>query len=206
MGVKKLVELFLEELSDRISTREIKNYFSAFGEVDLMENIYGRNSGLGIVEIKIDEQNKRKLLDLLPKINNRHFKVMFKEGIVGDDPARLDKRFGDNSSKLRLRGIRRDVTAHDIREFFGRRKAIDAFVEDENGFVEFADFETANKWNGANITVRGAVVKVYRSWKDSSRSKPVCRAAKRKHGRRGRDYSVSPIRETSRSRTRNYRR
>ena len=70
MGVKKLVELFLEELSDRISTREIKNYFSAFGEVDLMENIYGRNSGLGIVEIKIDEQNKRKLLDLVPKINN----------------------------------------------------------------------------------------------------------------------------------------
>ena len=52
LGVKKLVELFLEELSDRISTREIKNYFSAFGEVDLMENIYGRNSGLGIVEIK----------------------------------------------------------------------------------------------------------------------------------------------------------
>merc|ERR1712096_414579 len=187
----------------------VVNYFSAFGEVikvDLMENLYGRNSGLGIVEMKIDEKNKRKLLELFPKINSRRFKVMFKEGIVGDDTAILDKRFGDNSSKLRLRRIRRDVTVHDIREYFGRRKAIEAFIEGENGFVEFADFETATKWNGANITIRGAVVKVYRSWKDSSRSKPVCRTARRKHGRRGRDYSVSPIRETSRSRTRKYRR
>merc|ERR1719427_359296 len=119
LGVKELVELFLEELSDRISQREVINYFSAFGEVikvDLMENLYGRNSGLGIVEIKIDEKNKRKLLELFPKINSRRFKVMFKEGIVVDDPTRLHKRFGDNSSKLRLRRIRRDVTAHDIRE------------------------------------------------------------------------------------------
>eukprot|EP00092_Neocalanus_flemingeri_P005905 GFUD01006356.1.p1 GENE.GFUD01006356.1~~GFUD01006356.1.p1 ORF type:complete len:447 (+),score=117.41 GFUD01006356.1:169-1509(+) len=196
LEIKETVELFLEELSMKISATQIKDYFSSFGEVtnvDLMETLYGRNSGLAIVKMKINETSQRKLKEVNPKINNRYFQILFKEDIVGNYLCRLDKRCGSNHSKLRMKGISRNVIADDIRDFFGRRNVREVYVEDENGYVEFVDFDTANKWNRTNITVRRAAIKVYRSWKDSSRSKPVARG---RHGTRdrSRDYSVSPIR------------
>jgi len=188
---KQPVELFLEELSKRVSGSQLKNYFSPIGEVtnvDLMEHDYAVNSGLAIVKILINEENKRKLSEMSHKIKNLHFKVLFKEETVADYHSRLDKRIGDNRSKLRLKGISQDITAHDIREFFVRRNAkfCEVIVEGENGYVDFLKFGTANEWNGENICVKGASIKIYRSWKDSSRTWPKSSIRSRSRERKGR--------------------
>jgi len=196
---KKLVELFLEELSENISVNRLKDYFSIFGvvnNVDLIKYDNEDNSGLAIVKIQINEKNKKKLSEtshyisrsqMNSKIKHLSFKVFFQEDIVADDHSRLDKRIGDNSSKLRLRGISRDITAKDIEQFFKRKdtKLNEVIIEGENGYVDFLKFENAIKWNVRDIYVKGTYIKVYRSWKDSSRIRSVSSIRSRSRSREG---------------------
>ena len=196
---KKLVELFLEELSESISVNRLKDYFSIFGvvnNVDLIKYDNEDNSGLAIVKIQINEKNKKKLSETShyisrsqtnSKIKHLSFKVLFQEDTVADVHSRLDKRIGDNCSKLRLRGISRDITAKDIKQFFKRKdiKLNEVIIEGENGYVDFLKFENAIKWNVRDIYVKGTYIKVYRSWKDSSRIRRVSSIRSRSRSREG---------------------
>jgi len=207
LEVKEVVELFLQELSPKVSESQVRNYFSSFGEVkdvDLMESVYGQNSGLGVVKIVIDEKSKKEVSKLCQVVGCQ-FKLLLDNEIVGKAYERLDKRFADNYKKVRMSGIGSGVTRYDLINVFGRDNIQEVFIDGDEGYIQFDKISFANDvLNGEFIALNDDKIKVYRSWRDSTRFKLTSQESR---GRSG--YSRSSSRRSrsrSRSKTRSRKR
>jgi len=180
-------KLFVANFSFSVDDAQLREFFSAIGEVKdarvITDNESGRSRGFGFVEMGSPELAKKAIEELNGKEwEGRELKVNEDRKKGGDHGGRDSSHAGGRSSGG-FRGQRDDRSkqqqgffkAQPFNADFRRRKKVDPFVEDENLNIDYKDARLLKRF----ISERGKVLPRRMTGLNAHNQRAIARAVKR---------------------------